>query len=117
MTIAFVFPGQGSQTVGMGKELFSQFPEARQVFETADVALGEKLSALCFEGPEEALKLTANTQPAILVTSLAAHAVLSSRLSSPPTFVAGHSLGEWSALAAIGALSLEDAVRAVRKRG
>lgn len=115
--IAFVFPGQGSQYVGMGKALAEAFPEAREVFERADEALGEKLSALCFDGPEEAQKLTANTQPAILAASFAAHEVLSRRLSKAPAFVAGHSLGEWSALAAVGAISLEDAVRSVRKRG
>jgi [acyl-carrier-protein] S-malonyltransferase len=101
----------------MGKALAAEFPEARAVFDRADAALGEKLSELCFEGPEDSLRLTANTQPAILVTSVAAHAVLASRLPSPPAFVAGHSLGEWSALAAIGAITLEDAVRAVRQRG
>jgi [acyl-carrier-protein] S-malonyltransferase len=113
---AFVFPGQGSQEVGMGKQLYDQFPEARAVFDAADAALGEKLSRLCFEGPEDALKLTANTQPAILVVSVAAHAVLSKRLGAP-AFVAGHSLGEYSALVAAGALSLADAVRTVRARG
>jgi [acyl-carrier-protein] S-malonyltransferase len=114
--IAFVFPGQGSQKVGMGKDLLEKFPEARAVFESADRALGEKLSSLCFEGPEDALKLTANTQPAILTVSVAVYAVFANR-GPVPDFVAGHSLGEYSALVATGSLSLEDAVRAVRARG
>jgi [acyl-carrier-protein] S-malonyltransferase len=115
--VAFIFPGQGSQSVGMGKDLSERFPEARAVFERADAALGESLSRLCFEGPDEALKLTANTQPAILTVSVAAHAVFAARFSQAPAFVAGHSLGEYSALVAAGSLSLEDAVRAVRARG
>ncbi len=114
--IAFIFPGQGSQKVGMGKDLLEKFPEARAVFESADKALGEKLSSLCFEGPEDALKLTANTQPAILTVSVAVYAVFANR-GPVPDFVAGHSLGEYSALVAAGSLSLEDAVRAVRARG
>ncbi|WP_224370780.1 ACP S-malonyltransferase [Hyalangium versicolor] len=114
--IAFVFPGQGSQKVGMGKDLFEKFPEARAVFEAVDDALGEKLSTLCFEGPEDSLKLTANTQPAILTVSLAVHAIVSKRVPEA-AFVAGHSLGEYSALVAAGALTLQDAARAVRSRG
>jgi len=114
--VAFVFPGQGSQFVSMGRDLVAHFAEAKEVFDAADDALGEKLSALCFEGPEEALKLTANTQPAILAASIAAQAVLSKRVSAP-AFVAGHSLGEYSALVASGAVSLPEAVRAVRVRG
>jgi [acyl-carrier-protein] S-malonyltransferase len=114
--LAFIFPGQGSQKVGMGKDLFEKFPEARAVFDAADDALSEKLSTLCFEGPGDALKLTANTQPAILTVSLAVHAVFSKRVPAP-AFVAGHSLGEYSALVAAGALTLSDAVRAVRARG
>lgn len=116
MSLAFVFPGQGSQFVGMGKHFFDNFPEARAVFEAADDALNENLSKLCFEGPEESLRLTANTQPAILVVSLAAHAVWSARAPGA-AIMAGHSLGEYSALVASGALKLADAVRAVRARG
>ena len=115
--VAWIFPGQGSQAVGMGKALADAYPEARAILDRADAALGEPLSKLCFEGPEDALKLTRNTQPAILTVSAMAHAVLASRAKEPPAFVAGHSLGEWSALVAAGALSLEDAVKAVRARG
>jgi [acyl-carrier-protein] S-malonyltransferase len=114
--LAFIFPGQGSQTVGMGKDLFDGFPEARAVFDAVDAALGEKLSALCFQGPEEALKLTANTQPSILTVSAAANAVLAAR-GVVPDLVAGHSLGEYSALVAAGACGAADAARAVRARG
>ena len=116
MSLAFVFPGQGSQQVGMGRALAEAFPEARGVFEEADGALGFPLSKLCFEGPEAELQLTANTQPAILATSVAADRVLAAR-GLRPAWVAGHSLGEWSALVAAGALSLAEAVVAVRRRG
>lgn len=114
--LAFVFPGQGSQKVGMGRDLAAAFPEARQVFDEVDGALGEALSGLCFDGPEEALKLTANTQPSILTVSAAAAAVLANQ-GVVPDYVAGHSLGEYSALVAVGALSVADAARAVRARG
>ncbi len=114
--LAFIFPGQGSQAAGMGKDLADAFPAARAVFDAVDVALQEKLSALCFQGPEEQLKLTANTQPAILTVSAAAAAVLAEK-GILPDLVAGHSLGEYSALVAAGALSAPDAARAVRARG
>jgi [acyl-carrier-protein] S-malonyltransferase len=115
--LAFVFPGQGSQYVGMGKDLSAQFPIARQVFAEADDALGCALSELCFRGPEIELKLTENTQPAILVTSIAALRVLEAETHLRPAFVAGHSLGEYSALVAVGALRFGDAVKIVRERG
>ncbi|ACL66270.1 malonyl CoA-acyl carrier protein transacylase [Anaeromyxobacter dehalogenans 2CP-1] len=114
--LAFVFPGQGSQAVGMGKELHDAFPEAREIFQEVDEALGEKLSALCFGGPEDQLKLTANTQPSILTVSSAAAAVLANQ-GLVPDYVAGHSLGEYSALVAVGACGAAEAARAVRARG
>lgn len=113
---AFVFPGQGSQFPGMGKTLVDHFPEAQHVFAEADEALGFSLSKLCFEGPEDALKLTENTQPALLTVSVAALAVLRQR-GLGFDYVAGHSLGEYSALVAAGSLAFQDAVRLVRKRG
>ena len=114
--LAFLFPGQGSQYAGMGKALAEAFPAARAVFDEADRALGFPLSRLCFEGPEDELKLTANTQPAILTVSVAAARVLEER-GIRPGYVAGHSLGEYSALVAAGSLALGDAVRVVRRRG
>jgi len=115
--IAYVFPGQGSQAPGMGKDLAEKFAVARQVFEEADDALGFSISRLCFEGPAEDLQLTENTQPAILTVSVAAFRALAEAGISAPAFVAGHSLGEYSALVAAGALRLSDAVRTVRARG
>lgn len=114
---AFIFPGQGSQYPGMGKELAETFPIARQTFEEADDALGIKLSATCFSGSEEELKLTATTQPAILTTSVAVLRVLKQETGLSAEFLAGHSLGEYSALVCSGALEFADAVRTVRARG
>ncbi len=114
--IAFIFPGQGSQAVGMGKELFEKFPIARQTFEEADEALGYKLSQVCFEGPEEQLRLTEITQPAILTVSIAALRILEGKVPRA-SFVAGHSLGEYSAHVASGTMTFADAVRTVRNRG
>jgi [acyl-carrier-protein] S-malonyltransferase len=114
--IAFLFPGQGSQAVGMGKELAEKYASARQTFDEADEALGYKLSQLCFEGPEEKLRMTEITQPAILTASTAAWRVLKDKGISP-AFTAGHSLGEYSAHVAAGTMSFSDAVRTVRNRG
>lgn len=121
MTTAFVFPGQGSQSVGMGKEVYENFAVARETFEEVNDALGEKLSTLVFEGPIETLSLTENTQPALMVTSLAILRVLEKEsgknIAQLCSYVAGHSLGEYSALAAAGALSLADTARLLRLRG
>jgi [acyl-carrier-protein] S-malonyltransferase len=114
---AFIFPGQGSQYPGMGKELADNFQVARETFQEADDALGSSLSRLCFEGPEDALKLTANTQPAILSVSVAALRVVEQETGLAAAYLAGHSLGEYSALVAAGAIRFSDAVRTVRARG
>jgi [acyl-carrier-protein] S-malonyltransferase len=114
--VAFVFPGQASQYPGMGKELADTYPVAKSVFDEADKALGFSISKMCFEGSEEDLKLTENTQPAILTCSVATYRILEEK-GLAPDFVAGHSLGEYSALVAIGALKFADAVRLVHKRG
>lgn len=111
--VAFIYPGQGSQKVGMGREAFERSKAAKAVFEAADEALGFSLTEMCFEGPDEALKLTANTQPAILATSLAIH----SAFDETPDVVAGHSLGEWTANVVAGSLEMADALRLVRLRG
>jgi len=116
LSVAFLFPGQGSQAVGMGKDLVENYPLARQTFEEADDALGYKLSQLCFEGPEDQLRLTEITQPAILTASVAALRVLETRIPKP-CFVAGHSLGEYAAHVAAGTFGFADAVRTVRNRG
>jgi len=115
--IAWVFPGQGSQSVGMGRDVFDASPAGRAVFEEADAALGESLSGLCFDGPAEALALTANTQPAILTTSVALLRALEEEGPLPVDVMAGHSLGEYSAHVAAGTLAFTDAVRVVRERG
>jgi [acyl-carrier-protein] S-malonyltransferase len=116
-SVAFIFPGQGSQYVGMGKELFENFSVAKKIFEEADDMLHLSVSGLCFKGPEEALKLTENTQPAVLTMSIAALKVLQAEKGMVPQFTAGHSLGEYSALVASGALSFSEAVKIVRLRG
>lgn len=119
MNVMWIFPGQGSQSVGMGQELYRSSAAAREVFERADAALGRSIKKICFEGPEEELTLTANTQPAIVTTSVAALAAVREAFPelAPPICAAGHSLGEYSALVAAGALRLEDAVVTVERRG
>ncbi|WP_286954644.1 ACP S-malonyltransferase, partial [Aminobacterium sp. UBA5277] len=119
MKYALVFPGQGAQEVGMGKSLFDMFPIAREIFQRADSSLGFHLSQLIFDGPEEKLTLTAYTQPAILTVSVAVYEILSQEfgLHFSPAYIAGHSLGEYTALVVAGALSLEDGVRLVHLRG
>lgn len=114
--LAFIFPGQGSQSVGMGKDLYDNFEEAKAVFNKADEILRRNISKICFEGPEEDIKQTINTQPAILTTSLAALAVLKANLNIEPAFVAGHSLGEYGALCEAGVLTLEDTIKLIAKR-
>lgn len=120
-SVAYVFPGQGSQAVGMGKDLIDQYPVARRVFEEADAALGFRLSQLCFDGPADELRRTINAQPAILVTSIAclrvAEAVAPEALVGPAAFVAGHSLGEYTALIVAGVVDFAQGVRLVRERG
>ncbi len=115
-TLAFLFPGQGSQAVGMGKDLSDKYPVAKQTFDEADEALGYKLSTVCFEGPEDQLRLTEITQPAILTVSIAALRVLETRIPKP-SYVAGHSLGEYSAHVASGTFGFAEALRTVRNRG
>jgi len=115
--VAYIFPGQGSQAVGMGKDLFDNYTAAREVFQAADDALSFSLSEMCFAGTDAELQLTANTQPAILTASIAAYRAMESEGFPKPAFVAGHSLGEYSALVAAGVLDFADAVRTVRKRG
>ena len=114
---AFVFPGQGSQYSGMGKDVAEAFPAARRVFDDIDAALGFSISQLCFEGPDEQLKLTENTQPAILAVSSAIHAVLEERGATRRDVVAGHSLGEYSAIVSVGGLTPAEAAQIVRMRG
>jgi [acyl-carrier-protein] S-malonyltransferase len=117
VTAVGLFPGQGSHQVGMGRDLAAAFPVARRVFAEADEVLGSRLSRLCFEGPQEELRLTEHAQPAILAVSVATHRVLAETAGFAPAMVCGHSLGEWSALVAAGALAFADAVHAVRERG
>lgn len=114
--IAFLFPGQGSQSVGMGKDLYESFESAKSVFDTADKVLGKSITTLCFEGPEDALKQTVNTQPSIVTMSIAALESLKSLLDIKPDYVAGHSLGEYCAMYSAGVMSLENTLKAIQKR-
>lgn len=114
--IAFIFPGQGSQAVGMGKDLYENYSDAKIVFDTADSVLGKSISTLCFEGPEDALKQTVNTQPCIVTMSIAALQALKSELDIEPAYTAGHSLGEYCAMYVAGVMSLETALKAIQKR-
>ncbi len=114
--IAFLFPGQGAQSVGMGKDLFDNYESAKSVYNTADNVLGKSITSLCFEGPEDALKQTVNTQPCIVTTSIAALEALKSELDIEPDYVAGHSLGEYCAMYTAGVMSLETTLKAIQKR-
>ena len=114
--IAFIFPGQGSQSVGMGRDLYNNYDAAKRVFDTADSVLGKSISSICFEGPEEDLKQTVNTQPCIVATSIAALEALKSELDIKPDYVAGHSLGEYCAMYTAGVMSLETTLKAIQKR-
>ena len=114
--IAFLFPGQGAQSVGMGKDLYNNFESAKSVFDTADKVLGKSITTLCFEGPEDALKQTVNTQPCIVTMSIAALEALKSQLDIKPDFVAGHSLGEYCAMYEAGVMSLDTTLKAIQKR-